>query len=61
MFVIDRIRQQQGGGEAAGGGGARPRRKRSGASAIANHVMSTLIFFGSIRLIFMWKNRHALA
>lgn len=59
MFVIDRIRQQQGGGPAAGG--ARPRRKRSGLSAVANHVMSTLVFFGSIRLIYMWKNRHALA
>lgn len=59
MFVIDRIRQQQGGGPTAGG--ARPRRKRSGLSAVANHVMSTLVFFGSIRLIYMWKNRHALA
>lgn len=58
MFVIDRIRQQQGGPAA---GGARPRRKRSGLSAVANHVMSTLVFFGSIRLIYMWKNRHALA
>jgi len=59
MFVIDRLRQQQGG--AGAGGGARPRRKRSGLGAVANHVMSTLVFFGSIRLLYMFKNRHALA
>lgn len=58
MFVIDRIRQQQGGPAA---GGARPRRKRGAMGAVANHVMSTLVFFGTIRLIFMYKNRNALA